>query len=196
MIAFRCELPDGRHDRATGGRTARRRLCAGDRRRAAGESGCDAYAANAASGGRAMPMLAVDPATVATLAGIAAQPSTLVYVVVDRLAAGSASDSRLRDSLETAFTKGRGRCYVFVEEPADGRPIRRSSSLGTEVPIPSPLPLPSPRCDRRPAVAADRLQHAVGLRGLRHRVSAARAAAVQLQQPAGRLSRVRRVLAT
>ncbi len=37
------------------------------------------------------------------------------YAVVDRLVAGSASDSRLRDSLETAFTKGRGRCYAFVE---------------------------------------------------------------------------------
>ena len=42
-------------------------------------------------------------------------PSPL-YVIVDRLAAGSPSDSRLRDSLETAFAKGAGRCYVFVEE--------------------------------------------------------------------------------
>ncbi len=39
-----------------------------------------------------------------------------LYVVVDRLTAGGASDSRLRDSLETAFSKGRGRCFVFVEE--------------------------------------------------------------------------------
>jgi excinuclease ABC subunit A len=39
-----------------------------------------------------------------------------VYVVVDRLAAGSGGDSRRRDSLETAFTKGRGRCYAFVEQ--------------------------------------------------------------------------------
>ena len=40
----------------------------------------------------------------------------LIYAVVDRLAAGSASDSRLRDSLETAFAKGQGRCYAFVNE--------------------------------------------------------------------------------
>ena len=39
-----------------------------------------------------------------------------LYVVVDRLAIGSATDQRIRDSLETAFTKGGGRCYVFVEE--------------------------------------------------------------------------------
>jgi excinuclease ABC subunit A len=39
-----------------------------------------------------------------------------IYILVDRLSAGGASDSRLRDSLETAFTKGRGRCYAFVEE--------------------------------------------------------------------------------
>ncbi|MGD0383985.1 MAG: excinuclease ABC subunit A, partial [Thermoguttaceae bacterium] len=39
-----------------------------------------------------------------------------IYVVVDRLTAGGASDSRLRDSLETAFSKGCGRCYAFVEE--------------------------------------------------------------------------------
>ena len=38
---------------------------------------------------------------------------------------------------------------------------------------------------RRPALAAVGLQHAIGLRGLRHRVSPARAAVVQLQQPAG-----------
>ncbi|MBN2578501.1 MAG: excinuclease ABC subunit UvrA [Pirellulales bacterium] len=40
------------------------------------------------------------------------------YAVVDRLTAGGASESRLRDSLETAFHKGRGRCFVFVEEKA------------------------------------------------------------------------------
>ena len=42
------------------------------------------------------------------------------YVVIDRLAAGSAADQRVRDSLETALNKGQGRCYVFVEE-ANGR---------------------------------------------------------------------------
>ena len=46
-----------------------------------------------------------------------ARPSSpALYAVVDRLVAGGATDSRLRDSLETAFTKGRGRCYAFVEE--------------------------------------------------------------------------------
>jgi excinuclease ABC subunit A len=44
------------------------------------------------------------------------KPQNGIYVVVDRLSAGGASDTRLRDSLETAFTKGRGRCCVFVEE--------------------------------------------------------------------------------
>jgi excinuclease ABC subunit A len=39
-----------------------------------------------------------------------------IYAIVDRLTAGGTTDNRLRDSLETAFTKGRGRCYVFVEE--------------------------------------------------------------------------------
>ena len=58
------------------------------------------------------------------------------------------------------------------------------------IPISSPSPL-SPRPDRRSAVAADGLQHAIGLRGLRHRVSAARAAALQFQQSAGGVSRVR-----
>ncbi len=46
----------------------------------------------------------------------AKRPGPLLYVVVDRLVAGSMADTRLRDSLETAFAKGRGRCYVFVEE--------------------------------------------------------------------------------
>ena len=52
MIAFPCQLPDGKpspwpspggrgDDRATGGRIARGRLCPGGHRRAAGEPGCD-----------------------------------------------------------------------------------------------------------------------------------------------------------
>jgi excinuclease ABC subunit A len=46
------------------------------------------------------------------------QQAALWYVVVDRLAAGAA-DQRVRDSIETAFAKGEGRCYVFVEaDPA------------------------------------------------------------------------------
>jgi excinuclease ABC subunit A len=42
-----------------------------------------------------------------------------VFVVVDRLSAGSASPQRLRDSLETAFHKGRGKAHVFVDTPAE-----------------------------------------------------------------------------
>ena len=41
-----------------------------------------------------------------------------LYVVVDRLAAGSASEERVRDSLETAFAKGEGKCSVFIEPSA------------------------------------------------------------------------------
>jgi len=42
------------------------------------------------------------------------------YVIVDRLAAGTAAENRVRDSLETAFAKGEGQCFVFaaVEEAA------------------------------------------------------------------------------
>ncbi|HEX7379868.1 MAG TPA: excinuclease ABC subunit UvrA [Pirellulales bacterium] len=39
----------------------------------------------------------------------------VVDVVVDRLAAGSASEERVRGSLETAFHKGGGACHVLVQ---------------------------------------------------------------------------------
>jgi excinuclease ABC subunit A len=39
-----------------------------------------------------------------------------VYVVVDRLVAGSATEQRIRDSLETAFGKGQGKCFALVED--------------------------------------------------------------------------------
>ena len=104
-------------------------------------------------------------------------PSPLAfYAIVDRLVAGSASDSRLRDSLETAFTKGRGRCYAFVQ-------IAKGSTPSPLPPLPqgegtcglpstlSPLSSPLTRAlvslpDRWPAVAADGLQHATVLRRL------------------------------
>jgi excinuclease ABC subunit A len=38
------------------------------------------------------------------------------HVVVDRLVAGSTTEQRIRDSLETAFAKGNGTCFAFVEE--------------------------------------------------------------------------------
>ncbi len=44
-----------------------------------------------------------------------ASSSAGVFVVVDRLTAGAVSNERLRDSLETAFTKGRGRAQVFID---------------------------------------------------------------------------------
>lgn len=47
--------------------------------------------------------------------------SERLEVVVDRLAAGTASPERLRDSLETAFQHGGGQALVFVA--ADGAPM-------------------------------------------------------------------------
>ena len=47
-----------------------------------------------------------------------------VYVVVDRLTAGRTDSERLRDSLETAFKNGQGRCHTFVE----GNPAARDAS--------------------------------------------------------------------
>ncbi len=38
------------------------------------------------------------------------------FVVVDRLTAGGTTERRVRDSLETAFAKGSGKCFAFVEE--------------------------------------------------------------------------------
>lgn len=52
-----------------------------------------------------------------------------VYAVVDRLAAGSATAQRIRDSLETAYAKGQGTCYVFIEEGEFGSGLR-SWALG------------------------------------------------------------------
>ncbi len=37
------------------------------------------------------------------------------YVVLDRLSAGATAGGRLRESVEAAFAKGRGRCFAFVE---------------------------------------------------------------------------------
>ncbi|HEX4150285.1 MAG TPA: excinuclease ABC subunit A, partial [Pirellulales bacterium] len=49
-------------------------------------------------------------------AAVAAEAAAALYVVIDRLTAGGSSDRRLRDSLETAFTQGAGRLFVFVPE--------------------------------------------------------------------------------
>ncbi|MEN6450392.1 MAG: excinuclease ABC subunit UvrA [Thermoguttaceae bacterium] len=81
-------------------------------------------------------------------------PSPRVYPVVDRLVAGSTADSRLRDSLETAFTKGRGRCCVFIEERSDGRSeaLSPKSESGDAERVSPLVPLPSPlvEIDGRP----------------------------------------------
>jgi len=42
-------------------------------------------------------------------------PETPILAIVDRLAAGNVSEDRVRDSLETAFSQGKGRCFVFVD---------------------------------------------------------------------------------
>ena len=82
-------------------------------------------------------------------------PPPVIYAVVDRLVAGSATDSRLRDSLETAFTKGRGRCWAFIEE---GSGVRGQASecagdhQSSIINHQSSIPLPSPliQIDGRP----------------------------------------------
>jgi excinuclease ABC subunit A len=51
-----------------------------------------------------------------------------LYAIVDRLAAGSAAPDRLRDSLETAFQRGQGRCYAFVDA-VDGASAGRGSRV-------------------------------------------------------------------
>jgi excinuclease ABC subunit A len=61
------------------------------------------------------------------------------YVVVDRLAAGAATEQRIRDSLETAFGKGLGKCVVIaenggdrgIEAAIDGRAWRRMAFSNT-----------------------------------------------------------------
>ena len=62
--------------------------------------------------------------------------------------AGSATDSRLRDSLETAFSKGRGRCWAFVEEGQqfglETAGTAAVSDAGTDVPLTAKQPFSSP----------------------------------------------------
>jgi excinuclease ABC subunit A len=64
-------------------------------------------------------------------------PHSTIHIVVDRLTAGSASESRLRDSLETAFTKGNGRCCAFVEKGTETRG-RETGDEWRETNLPSP----------------------------------------------------------
>lgn len=60
-----------------------------------------------------------DDRDVAPSEGTPRQEARQVHVLVDRLTAGSIALERLRDSLETAFTKGNGRVVVFVSATAD-----------------------------------------------------------------------------
>ena len=87
LIAFAVEPASGEPARAVA-RLSRRRLRPRDRRQPAGQSGRRTLVRACTS----------------------AQPANGVFAVVDRLAAGGASPQRLRDSLETAFAKGRGTC--------------------------------------------------------------------------------------
>jgi len=61
-----------------------------------------------------------------SFAGQTPEPSNgRLYVVVDRLSAGTGNERRAFESVETAFAKGDGRCSVFVEaapNPTDGKP--------------------------------------------------------------------------
>ncbi len=56
-----------------------------------------------------------------------------VYAVVDRLAAGGASPQRLRDSLETAFAKGRGRAHVFLDPRSTDAPLSTAGTIRFEL---------------------------------------------------------------
>src|SRR5207244_406041 len=58
------------------------------------------------------------------------QGETTIDVIVDRLVRGSETAGRLRDSIETAFEKGLGRCRVIVQE----------GGFGAD-PHPGPLPV-------------------------------------------------------
>jgi excinuclease ABC subunit A len=49
-----------------------------------------------------------------------------VLAIVDRLVAGEAAENRTVDSLETAFSKGSGRCYALTAEPLDGAGLVRT----------------------------------------------------------------------
>jgi len=68
-----------------------------------------------------------------------------LYVVVDRLAAGTMAASRIRDSLETAFTKGQGKCYAFVADGSVPSPQPSPGGRGSLGSTPSPPPSPGGR---------------------------------------------------
>ena len=56
----------------------------------------------------------------------------VVYPIVDRLSVGRSERLRISDSLETALSKGRGRCYVWIED-ADGKLNDQFSGVSHEI---------------------------------------------------------------
>ena len=90
----------------------------------------------------AFARIRVDGATFRLDAGEFPMPSSgQAEVVVDRLTKGSETSSRRIDSIETAFSKGLGRCRIIVE--SDGRSLdflqgRRCTTCGTDYPEPDP----------------------------------------------------------
>ncbi len=72
----------------------------------------------------------------ADLAAAGASDANGLYGIVDRLTAQGAGDARVRDSLETAFGKGHGRCYVLVEETAEK--VEAAAKCGNEHSVLSP----------------------------------------------------------
>ncbi len=63
-----------------------------------------------------------------------AELSLPIIVVVDRLTAGTTAPQRLRDSLETAFNRGGGKCLAFVERssPADAQTLPRGEMVSLD----------------------------------------------------------------
>ena len=107
MVAFRCELPEG-----------------GTFEQVAAALREDGFVRAIVDG----QLVNLDtPTPISSL-----PPPTECFAVVDRLTAGGASDTRLRDSLETAFTKGRGHCHVFVEQGSEVRGQGSEEATGNE----------------------------------------------------------------
>jgi excinuclease ABC subunit A len=61
------------------------------------------------------------------------QSSGGVLAVVDRLSAGTAAPARVRDSLETAFAKGKGKACVLVDAPSGSTAIPFSGGTAREL---------------------------------------------------------------
>ncbi len=96
----------------------------------AGESTSERFAALREDGftrvivdGRTMHLAQDEPAA-------ALAEATNFDIVVDRLKTGDVSSQRVRDSLETAFSRGTGRCVLYVEEAAGADDDAAAAALG------------------------------------------------------------------